>query len=220
MSKVQSLLTVALIATACGTPTQGGPTPQGPKPSDSLQVSDIPEKLTIIQRTSSQITSLAGKYRIKIGDITGQEVLTQILSHKGKTVVGLRAMRVGDSYDFVSGNKWLTLGLARLHNRLIGQDYAVFLVGSPQGVAQGQIQSILEQISRSKATFVRNGDEIDGAKMAEQFRRGISRSGDKIRTARDFILIVASNRTPGSRSLFVQFGDKQITIAEWLGSTP
>ncbi len=152
-----TVLNLVLIASACDTPRRDTPHPgtfarasNRPEDADSTvkarpnQVTSEadtrstvqPVKLTIVQGHSEPIPGLAETIRVHIGDITHQQTLTQVRGPKGAILIAHRAMRVGDVGVFRAEGNMYTLGLARLVNFLIGDDYAEFFVGSPTAVAE------------------------------------------------------------------------------------
>jgi hypothetical protein len=57
---------------------------------------------------------------------------------------------------------------------------------------QQKIDWLLEQIRKSDAVFIRNGSRYDGEKAASHIKSKLWFAGNRVQTARDFIMGVAS----------------------------
>ncbi len=84
-------------------------------------------EVTVVQRTKKKVQGLP--VSISIGDITGGQVLFQLLGTKGKPVIDTVSMEPGDSFPFEYKGKRLYVSLVKLRNFLIGDDFAVFHFG-------------------------------------------------------------------------------------------
>ncbi len=69
---------------------------------------------------------------------------------------------------------------------------ATAFAASRPAAEQAKIDWLLEQIRTSDAVFIRNGSEYDGVKAASHIKSKLWFAGDRVKTAKDFILGVAS----------------------------
>jgi hypothetical protein len=80
-----------------------------------------------------------------------------------------------------------------------------------------RIEMLLEKIAGSGVTFVRNGKEHAGAKAAAHLRAKWQSSGGRIRTAEEFIELIASRSSASGRPYGVRLPDgREFTAREWL----
>ena len=106
-----------------------------------LVLPEDPLHLTIIQRTSKFIRGSDGKLSVHIDDITGGQVLVEILRDSGPALVDTISMKPGDIVKFHVAEQEYHLILIRLENFLIGNDFAVFEVSTKAPSAE-RIESI------------------------------------------------------------------------------
>ncbi|MHC5066242.1 MAG: DUF5329 family protein [Planctomycetota bacterium] len=101
-------------------------------------------------------------------------------------------------------------------NLLVGRDYVKFHIGDPQAVCYAQIESILERIEESVATFVVRGAELNGQEMASRLRRDYRRLADRIHSGDEFIARVATRPSPSADEYLVRSSSGTETpLARW-----
>jgi hypothetical protein len=81
---------------------------------------------------------------------------------------------------------------------------------------QAKIDWLLDQIRTSDAVFIRNGTEYDGAKAASHIKSKLWFAGDRVQTAKDFILGVASKSEASGKPYEIRL--KGATAATPLGA--
>ena len=82
---------------------------------------------------------------------------------------------------------------------------------------QAKIDWLLARMRNSNASFLRNGKTYDGRKASSHLKRKLSFAGGRVKTARDFILGVASRSEETGRPYEVLFGDgRKKPLGEWL----
>jgi len=92
-------------------------------PRDPLQV-------TIVQRRTKAIPGSDETVTLRVGDITGGQVLVEIAPVDGPPLLDMVSMKPGDLAKFQVGDKTYHLTLAKLQNFLFGDDLAVFEVST------------------------------------------------------------------------------------------
>jgi hypothetical protein len=82
---------------------------------------------------------------------------------------------------------------------------------------QAGIDWLLDQISNSKATFIRNGKEYDAAKAVSHLKTKLMFAGKRVQTVRQFIVGVASHSEETGKNYEIRMPDgKQSPMATWL----
>ena len=82
---------------------------------------------------------------------------------------------------------------------------------------QASIDWLLDQISNSKATFIRNGKEYDAAKAVSHLKTKLMFAGKRVQTVRQFIAGVASHSEESGKPYEIRMPDgKQSPMAAWL----
>ena len=82
---------------------------------------------------------------------------------------------------------------------------------------QASIDWLLDQISNSKATFIRNGKEYDAAKAVSHLKTKLTFAGRRVQTVRQFIVGVASHSEETGKPYEIRQPDgKQSPMATWL----
>ena len=82
---------------------------------------------------------------------------------------------------------------------------------------QAGIDWLLDQISNSKATFIRNGQEYDAAKAVSHLKTKLMFAGKRVQTVRQFIVGVASHSEQSGKPYEIRTPDgKQGPMATWL----
>lgn len=93
------------------------------------------------------------------------------------------------------------------------------LTGAPRpNPEQIKIERLLRDLELSGATFIRNGGEYDSAKAAAHLRAKLSKAGDRIRTAREFVDLVASKSSQSGApyQLRLPGESNKIPVRDWL----
>jgi len=175
-----------------------------------------PTEMTIGQRTSDAVPGSRGRIHLDIGDVTAGQVLTMRAVDDSDPLVPRRSMAIGDTVEFSLAGRRLSLGLTRLVNRLIGDDHAIFHIGTPSAVVTAQIEDLLSRIETSNHMFVRGGSDYDGQAMASHLRRKWATAASEIRSAGEFIDRVATENSTTKQQYEVRVGSVTVPLADWL----
>jgi len=100
---------------------------------------------------------------------------------------------------------------------------ALLLVALPLAAAkrpaaeQEKIDWLLSEIDRSDAAFLRNGAEYDGPKAASHLKTKLFWAGNRVQTARDFILGVCTRSEASGKPYEIRFkDDTRRPLEAWL----
>src|SRR6266508_864385 len=82
---------------------------------------------------------------------------------------------------------------------------------------QAKIDWLLAEVGNSKATFIRNGKEYDGAKAMAHLKTKLLFAGRRVQTVRQFIVSVASHSEATGKPYEIRLSDgKQEPMQLWL----
>ncbi len=82
---------------------------------------------------------------------------------------------------------------------------------------QAKIDWLLAEVGNSKATFVRNGKEYDGAKAMAHLKTKLLFAGRRVQTVRQFIVGIASHSEETGKPYEIRLPDgKQQPMLVWL----
>ena len=186
------LLTLPLVG--CG----GAPSPAPnalSKPA-KLVIAELPVKLTVNQRSTTQIPGSDGELLITVDDVTRGQTMVSIVRTGAATLMGPVSMKDGDSKNLQIDGTVYTLQLTQLNNELVGEDTASFSIDSPTDNPTSESEKIERLIryvhAMEGAVFIRNGEEHTPKEAAEHLRTKLNAGGGDLQTARDFIEQIAS----------------------------
>ncbi len=101
-----------------------------------LSLGEEPVRITVIQRQIKAIPGSNKTITVKLGDITGRQVLTTVRGFLGETIVDTISLREGDVVPLQLSGARYYLKLVELRNLVIGDDFAVFEVSSAHPYAR------------------------------------------------------------------------------------
>jgi hypothetical protein len=78
-----------------------------------------------------------------------------------------------------------------------------------------KIAALLDDLASTKAVFVRNGTEYSGTDAADHLRRKLKAAGENIRTAEEFIDLLATRSSASGEAYLVRDGGNEQPSAEW-----
>jgi tetratricopeptide (TPR) repeat protein len=145
----------------------------------SLALPEDPLQLTIVQRTSEIIPGSNPALSVRIDDVTGGQVLVEVLSDSELPLVNRISMRPGDAVRFPAGGRSYYLTLIRLNNFLFGGDFAVFEVSARRPSAERKEIKAREEAVHEAAQSSR-GRMLSGLFDAlSLYDRGMKEKGTK-----------------------------------------
>lgn len=203
-------------------------------------ITGLPLSLTLRQRSSKFVPTSADKLKLTTGDITTGQVTVSLSLKDGKTVLGPRSMKRGDSEIFQFGNKEYSLKLVDLRNALLGEDFADFTITgkipedknskdknskpatpdkNPKTLTESQkIEQLIATVETMKgAVFLRNNAEHSPKEAARHIRQKLDSAKGKITTATQFIDLVASKSSITGEKYQIRFKDgRTVLVGDFL----
>lgn len=93
---------------------------------------------------------------------------------------------------------------------------AAYAASRPAG-EQSKIDWLIDQVGSSGATFIRNGQEYEAKKAVSHLKSKLFFAGNRVQTAHDFIVGVASHSEQSGKIYEIRFADgKQKPLGDWL----
>lgn len=191
------------------------------KPVNQLLLPKKGFKFQLVQRTQTDLPSVAGNVTCSINDITKGQ--TQLIIKEGEKVLVAESIMEMEPINFKFNNFSYTITCKQLVNLLIGDDFANFeLVENvfPLKVVKDEtkeIEALLKKIESSNIIFVRNGTEHSPKEAANHLRSKWKQSNGKIKTKKEFIDHLATKSSQTGELYYVILEDgtkKQASI--WL----
>lgn len=220
MKYVTSILIFLCLISSCGKKVH---TDSETKPSVVLTA---PNTLHLSQRSTTEIPGSEGKVLITIGDITRSQVAVSVSWDKGESLVGTRSLQEGDEIELeIEGTRY-KLKLSRLTNELVGDDSAEFSIEkintdkdeANAGITSKQeIDNLIRCLGDlNEASFIRNGVEYSVEDAIDHLNGKLSAAGTSIKTAEDFIEVIASKSSSSGKSYQIRLQDGTVvTTQEW-----
>lgn len=176
--------------------------------------------ITIRQR-QTQVLPGSNDTFIHVGEIRSGQVNVTIEDINGRRLLDNVSMRQGDRAVFALPSMSVDLRLTRLHNQLVGDDYAVFELAASAWVLLEEVKIVRLIATLADAPpelqFIRNGKAYRGADAATHLKRKLAAAGDAKLTARQLIESLTSRSAESGEPYEVQQPDgRTLTVAEWL----
>ncbi|MGQ0553854.1 MAG: DUF5329 family protein [Planctomycetota bacterium] len=180
----------------------------------------LPISFSVQQRATAEIPDTNGDLRVALGDISGDQVHT-VISSSASGPLAEASLHAGEVLAFQLQEFPLQLQLVEIHNLIIGQDSADFVLGSPGVGAISESERIEELLSALESqvgcVFIRNGSEYTAAQAAEHLRGKLSSKRSEVRSLDDFISLCASKSSLSGKDYRIRRADgKEVTSAEFL----
>jgi hypothetical protein len=173
--------------------------------------------VTIYQRCSRGLPGSHGNLMLHIGDITAGQVLVSVYGETHEPLIDMVSLRQGDTVRLPLAEEEYVLVLDRLVNVLIGRDYAVFSLVSPDAWQREEIDRLLTVIQESDLTFIRAGQEMTGAAFAAHLRQKLAVAKRDVLSVDQFIDQVASRSSTSGGAYQVRLaGGDIVDAAGWL----
>ena len=185
------------------------------------RLSMLPLEVTVKQRSTTPVPGSDGELRLTIDDITRNQVMTSLVAKDGSAVLSPVSLTPGDSASFRLGGSSYLLTLKVLNNALIGEDFGTFTFSASAASATSEtakIERLLELVAGMQdVTFIRNGMAHTPKEAADHFRSKWRSHTDEVKTASQFIDLVASQSSTTGEAYEIRFVDGRIaTTADYL----
>ncbi len=189
------LLSLALVALACGSGPEGAPPAAARAVKPPLALPEGGATLRLEQRSRAALPGSDGVLTVELGDITGARTQLVLARSDGAGVLASQTVAQGDRVPLSLEGHGYELVIERLHDGLLSGDWLELRVrptadaAAPAAVVdeRARIEGLLGAVERSGVVFIRNGSEHDAHAAAEHLRTKWSRAGDGIDTAEAFI---------------------------------
>lgn len=191
-----------------------------PEPPIAL---NAPLQFQMTQRSTVALPRSNDRILITIDDITRGQVMMSLSWREGNVIVATRSVRENDRVTFTVDGHTYKIELKQLKNRLVREDTARFEL-SPAATESEQMLSENDKIEKlisslrdiDGAKFIRNREEHTVDKAITHLRNKWEWTKAQIKTAEDFIAIVASSSSTTGKGYVIRYSDgSEITSEEW-----
>ncbi len=103
-------------------------------------------------------------------------------------------------------NKLLIIFTFLLANKIEAKTFFAFPFSITQNFSEEQkIEKLINYIEKSEALFIRNGTEYPAKEAADHLRMKRKKAGNKVKTAKDFIDLIASKSSMSGEAYQMKF---------------
>lgn len=196
--------------------------PEFPTYKNKLQLLESGLEIKLKQRTDTLLPSKKGQIVFSIGDITRGQ--TEVRIQDGDEVIFKETMQQGKFENFSIYTHSYSLECQILENKLIGNDYAVFVLReatdeNPEALRlleREKIEKLIATIEKSDIIFIRNGAQHSGKEAADHLRSKYAQAGGRIQTFDAFVQHIASQSSMSGKPYQVQLPNGKIMKAvDW-----
>lgn len=199
----------------------------GEEDTDSFIKEKTDRKISfnLVQRHDTLVRFPGGELGIAIGNVTGKQ--THITLRKNGLTIFEKSIREKESVVFAMGQHNFGITCENLENFLIGNDFATFSIaeitrvlspGNRLQLEQEKIRAMLDLISTSEITFIRNGKQYTALEAFNHLKIKYKRAKSNIKTLDGFIREVGSRSILTDKPYYVKLKDKRTLLMErWLG---
>lgn len=174
-------------------------------------------KFTVMQRTAEDVPGSNGSLMLWIEDITSGQVRISIVDSQGTQVVRTTSIRPGDCVHLDIGQEKYVVGCRKLVNRLMADDFGIFIICPPARWERIRVNVLLDRIEDSTAKFVQDGQELPGSRFSALLKEKMKESTPKIETVDAFLKRIAARPEHPDRPYKVQFEDgPEYELTAWL----
>ena len=131
MNAAATMLLLSAVLVACGESTSeasAGTSPVTPpeqrseSPSPAFTLPEDPITISVHQRTKGAIPGSQATRYVRLGDVTGGQVMLSMENARGDTILDARSVKNGDVLEFDMGQVHY-LQVVKLHNLLFDEDF-------------------------------------------------------------------------------------------------
>ena len=192
------------------------------KPQQPI-VLNAPVEFQMTQRSTIALPGSDDRILITIDDITRGQVMTSVSWQDGNAIVATRSLRQNDSVIFTVDSCAYKIQLIELKNRLVGDDTARFELSSVSGESEQtlaeseKIEKLISSLREMNgAKFIRNAQEHTVDEAITHLTGKWETMKIQIKTAQDFIAIVASRSSTTGKPYLLKLADGTIMRSqEW-----
>ena len=100
----------------------------------TLKLPADPLEMTILQRQTRAVPGSNERVLIRLGDVTGGQVLLTILTNHDTVLLDTQSVKPGDVVPFDVGEQRFFLSVSDLRNFLTGEDFGIFELSATRPV--------------------------------------------------------------------------------------
>jgi hypothetical protein len=183
---------------------------------ESLQLTPIPEAMTIFQRRSRILLGSNNYLSISLRDITAGQVLLSLKTKENTSLLTEHSIQQGHYVDFNYNKKSYRLSLLLMVNALLGRDYAVFLISPAIMTETQKISYLLQSLQHAKIRVLYKEQEYTGQTIALQLRKKVDNAKNANHNMINFIATIsAESKKTGFYYKVVQRNGKTTELSQW-----
>lgn len=161
-------------------------------------------KITLFQRSLTDLPGRTGALQVQLGDIGGGHVLVSVFGPRNEVLVDLIRMRVGGAVFVTLEDNRYVLRVDELFTAGTARDYGTFTL-MPVHAWEGQrISRLLAMIEESNITLIRDGQYANSSFFASLLRHERDQYGAKGPTLTRFIEEAATNNPSSGEPYRIQ----------------
>ncbi len=104
---------------------------------EPLRLPDEPVRMTVVQRETEPLPGSSDQLFLRLGDITGGQVLMGVVERGGRPILNTRSVQVGDVIPFDVRGRRYYLSVVELRNFAASDDFGVFDLTRTEPMARG-----------------------------------------------------------------------------------
>jgi len=182
-----------------------------------LDLPDGDAEFVVRQRKRALVPGSRGWLEVRLDDITGGQVLFELVTARGTTVVPAKFVHERDHVEFSLGDHHYVVVVRKLVNILIGDDHAEFVVQPAAAFQPDRIGLLLTAVQQSQDIFLREGREYTGAEATKFLVAKLAAQRATNPTVDDFVDRLASQSSRTGDPYQVRRHDGEtVTMRDWL----
>ncbi len=189
-------------------------------PPRRLKLDGVESTFLLYQRCQATIPGSGNRLGVRAGDITHGKIALGLSGAGLQRVPTERVnLATGEHMVLPLTDGTYVIEVLKLHNYLIGDDYAELQVAPQADWHRDKIEFLLNSIAESELTFIRNGEDHTGVEAAKHFRAKMQSANQPITSVDAFIEQIASKSSSSDEPYRVRFSDgEEMDTGPWLHS--
>ncbi len=179
-----------------------------------------PINVRVRQRSTTPVPSSKDQLLLTVDDVTRDQVSTSLSTNSGLVVMPVRSLSTLHEALFRYADTDYSIRLASLHNEIVGEDFATFIISQPSDTILSEAEKIEQLIrligSLKGASFIRNGEPYTAEDAANHLRAKWNNSGSNssdVTTAKQFIDQFASRSSQSGEAYQIKFENGETVLA-------
>ena len=182
----------------------------------ALQLTPIPEAMTIFQRGRKTLSGSNNYLTISLGDITAGQVQLSLKTKENARLLTKHSIQQGGYVDFNYHEKTYRLSLLSMVNALFGRDYAIFLISPKVMTEKQKIVFLLQALQHAKVRVLHKEQGHSGQTIALQLHKKVNDAENSSQSMDYFIASITSeSKKTGFNYKVVQRNGKTTELSQW-----